>query len=142
MKLNIFHLRHFSPLACASVYLLENCLFILSAHFYKVFFENCLSLYELFSQSQHSYEYRMRVALQQMSFKYLSSGQPFGMIPVLILLFFLQDLFAFCGLSSRKRVLDAYHLQVQMPKQVPVSLLVRKGLQSHTQGRAFLRGLL
>lgn len=63
-----------------------------------------------------------------------SSSQPFGAIPVLILLFFLQDLLAFCVLSNRKRVLSAYYLQVQMPKQVPVSSLVRKGLQSYTQG--------
>ena len=131
-KLNIFHLRHFSPLP-SHVHL---CLCLRTAFSYilPVFPKFSLKIVLVSMSYFPSHNIAMDIDWGWLFNKRLantfSSGQPFSTIPAL----FLQDLFAFCVLSNRKRVLDAYYLQVQMLKQVPISSLVRKGLQSHTQG--------
>ena len=122
VKLNIFHFRHFSYLACASMYVCENCLFINSALFpkfsLKFFLSVCMGCF-------YGNRIAMNIGWQWLFSKRFantfSSSQPFSTIFVLILLFFLHALSAFCVLSNRKRVLHAYYLQVQMLKRGPTS---------------------
>lgn len=126
VKLNILHFRHFSSLECVSVYVCENCLFINSPPFskssLKFFLSVCMGCF-------YSNRIVMNTGWQRLFSKRFanpfSSSQPFCAISVLILLFFLQALSAFCVLSNRKRILNACYLQVQMLKQVLTSQPVR-----------------